>query len=216
MQIKKLFMVFSLFSFMVFSNHVYSDFLLPDVDDSSFREVNDDNFQPEYSSDYSTYDEPDQTFRQEKPRRIVQRIDSYNYDLPYRIHTNEKVILVDPNLHAWGAYAANGKLLRAGRATAGSEWCGDIDRPCKTRSGVFRIYSLGSSDCVSSKYPIDEGGGAPMPYCMYFNGPQGLHGSNHVVEDNVSHGCVRLRVSDAKWLRYNFSEVGTKVIIKSY
>lgn len=138
-------------------------------------------------------------------------------DLPNTITSpGEKVVIVDPRVHAWGAYSANGKLLRSGLATAGASWCSDIGRPCRTKTGTFRIYSLGDSDCTSSKYPINEGGGAPMPYCMYFNGSQGLHGSNNVVAGNVSHGCVRMRESDAEWLRYNFVNVGTKVIVKSY
>jgi lipoprotein-anchoring transpeptidase ErfK/SrfK len=138
-------------------------------------------------------------------------------NLPNTIATpGEKVVIVDPRVHAWGAYAANGKLIRSGLATAGASWCSDIGRPCRTKTGTFRIYSLGDSDCVSSKYPIDEGGGAPMPYCMYFNGSQGLHGSYNVVAGNASHGCVRMRVSDAEWLRFNFVNVGTKVIIKPY
>lgn len=148
--------------------------------------------------------------------KTTYRATDYDYEMPKTISTTEKVILVNPNVHAWGAYSADGKLIRAGLATAGSSWCSDIHRPCKTKTGTFHIYSLGSSDCKSSRYPVNTGGGAPMPYCMYFNGSQGLHGSNEVVEGNISHGCVRLRVSDAKWLRFNFSTIGTKVIIKSY
>ncbi|MBV9575844.1 MAG: L,D-transpeptidase [Gammaproteobacteria bacterium] len=135
----------------------------------------------------------------------------------------EKLILVDPKEHAWGAYNATGQLIRWGLATAGANWCNDTGRPCRTKEGVFRIYSSGDETCISTKFPIPEGG-APMPYCMYFNGGEALHGSNEVVYDNVSHGCVRLHVSDAKWLRYQFAEGpnatnhyrGTKVIIKSY
>ena len=55
-----------------------------------------------------------------------------------------------------------------------------------------------------------------MPYCMYFHGGQALHGSYEVVNGNISHGCVRLHVNDARWLRFNFAEPGTKVIIKPY
>jgi lipoprotein-anchoring transpeptidase ErfK/SrfK len=59
---------------------------------------------------------------------------------------------------------------------------------------------------------------------MFFNGGQGLHGSYEVVRANVSHGCVRLHVDDARWLRYNFVDGpnmsngyrGTKVIIRPY
>lgn len=140
----------------------------------------------------------------------------YNYDLPESISPpGEKLVVVDPRLHAWGAYTSDGKLLRSGLATAGAAWCSDIGRPCRTKTGSFRIYSLGDEDCISRKYPVGEGG-APMPYCMYFNGSQGLHGSYSVVAGNVSHGCVRMRVSDAEWLRYNFVNIGTKVIVKSY
>lgn len=135
----------------------------------------------------------------------------------------EKVIIVDPNVHAFGAYNADGKLLRTGLVTAGGRWCPDIHRSCRTRSGTFRIYSLGSGGCKSSKYPLPRGG-APMPYCMFFNKNQALHGSYNVVYGNVSHGCVRLHVGDAKWLRFNFVEGpnsvngyrGTKVVVRAY
>lgn len=127
----------------------------------------------------------------------------------------EKVVLVDPNVHAWGAYDSSGNLVKAGLATAGGSYCPDIKRGCKTSSGSFRIQSLGASSCKSSRYPKPHGG-APMPYCMFFNKNQGLHGSQYVMEGNVSHGCVRLSVSDAEWLRFNFANVGTKVIVRPY
>jgi len=140
----------------------------------------------------------------------------YASRIPSRINTNgQRTIVVDPNKHVWGAYNANGQLVKAGLATAGASWCADIGRACKTRSGTFRIQSLGHSGCKSSLYPRPRGG-APMPYCMFFNKNIALHGSNHVIEGNASHGCVRLRVSDAEWLRFNFANVGTKVIIRPY
>jgi lipoprotein-anchoring transpeptidase ErfK/SrfK len=55
-----------------------------------------------------------------------------------------------------------------------------------------------------------------MPYCMYFNKNMALHGSNEVTEGNISHGCVRLHVYDAQWIRENFASIGTKVVIKPY
>ena len=141
---------------------------------------------------------------------------NYASRLPNHINvTGKKIIVVDPHVHAWGAYNTSGQLIRAGLATAGGKWCNDIDRPCRTKVGVFRIYSLGNSDCISSLYPVNEGG-APMPYCMFFNGGQGLHGSDHLAEANVSHGCVRISVNDAEWLRYNFAQIGTTVIIWPY
>lgn len=135
----------------------------------------------------------------------------------------QKKIIVDPNIHMWGAYNEDGKLVKTGMATAGKNYCRDIGRPCRTKIGTFRIYSLGESGCYSHKFPVGRGG-APMPYCMFFNNGQALHGSHQVVAGNISHGCVRLRVKDAKWLRYNFAEeptrrnekLGTLVIIKPY
>lgn len=141
---------------------------------------------------------------------------SYSSRLPSQISAQgEKVIVVDPRVHAWGAYTPEGSLVKAGLVTAGSHWCPDIHRPCRTRAGSFRIFSLGDRSCKSHKYPIGRGG-ARMPYCMYFNGGQGLHGSYEVVEGNISHGCVRMHVSDAEWLRFNFAHVGTKVIVRPY
>lgn len=143
--------------------------------------------------------------------------EKYAERMPDRINTHEKTIVVDPNVNAWGAYASDGYLVRAGIATAGGKWCDDINRPCRTSVGTFRVQSLGSRDCISKRYPRPNGGGL-MPYCMYFNNGMALHGSpdTAVVEDNVSHGCVRMRISDAEWLRYNFVNVGTKVVVKSY
>ena len=135
----------------------------------------------------------------------------------------EKQIIVDPHIHMWGAYNEDGKLLKSGIATAGANYCPDIGKRCRTRVGTFRIDSLGSAGCKSKKFPVGRGG-APMPYCMFFNGGQALHGSYEVSRANRSHGCVRLHVGDAKWIRFNFAEepnssnewMGTKVIIKPY
>ncbi len=141
---------------------------------------------------------------------------NYKERLPQSINTyGEKTILVDPNVHAWGAYESDGQLVRAGLATAGNSWCPDIGRPCRTKAGSFHINSLGNAGCKSSIYPLHHPG-APMPYCMFFNRNQGLHGSYNVVEGNQSHGCVRMRVEDAEWVRYNFANIGTRVVVKPY
>jgi hypothetical protein len=84
----------------------------------------------------------------------------YDSRLPSNISYKGKTIVVDPNVHAWGAYQ-DGQLIKAGLATAGSSWCADIGRPCRTSSGSFRIQSLGSADCKSHIYPVPRGG-APM------------------------------------------------------
>lgn len=187
-------------------------------------------------------------FPDERERDIVMRINHTNHGLyqgmlirvPRNLATanlldfsplpmqledaEEKTIVFDPKVFAWGAYDSDGSLVRWGPASGGSGWCRDIGRSCRTKSGSFRIYSMGSSNCISSKFPVPRGG-APMPYCMFFNGGQALHGSpGEVVKGNVSHGCVRLFVQDAEWLRYDFVEPpseyndykGTKVIVKSY
>ncbi len=144
---------------------------------------------------------------------------------PKRIQSHgEKIVAVDPVQAAWGAYDAEGRLLRWGPASAGRDWCNDVDEECRTRSGKFRIYSLGSSDCYSRKFPLPDGG-APMPYCMYFHGGQALHGEPSGLPGyNDSHGCVRMYVSDAEWLRYDFIEgpnasnkfKGTRIVVGQY
>ncbi len=135
--------------------------------------------------------------------------------LPPYIHQGEKVIIVNPHRHVWGAYSRAGMLIHAGLATSGSTWCSDLGRSCRTKVGTFRIGSLGARNCTSSRYPLGKGG-ALMPYCMYFNGNQGIHGSYAVSEGNHSHGCVRISVKDAEWLRFHFASIGTKVIIMKY
>lgn len=136
----------------------------------------------------------------------------------------EKLVIVDPANQAWGAYAADGSLVRWGPASSGASYCRDIGRSCYTHEGSFRIFSLGSSDCYSTKFPLPDGG-APMPYCMYFNNGQALHGEpNGLPGYNASHGCVRMYVNDAEWLRYDFVEGpnadnhyrGTRVIVGPY
>lgn len=143
----------------------------------------------------------------------------YASRLPSSMNTHgEKVIIVDPNAFAWGAYGKDGNLLRAGVATAGADYCTDIKRPCRTTVGTFRIYSMGDESCASKKFPVGKGG-ALMPFCMFFNGGQSLHGSPDqlmMTAANISHGCVHLRIPDAEWLRYHFADRGTKVIILPY
>src|SRR5947208_14475244 len=74
----------------------------------------------------------------------------YTSRLPSTIATKEKLVLVDPNVHACGAYDGSGNLMKAGLATAGGDYCPDIHRPCHTHVGSFRIHSLGSPECKSS------------------------------------------------------------------
>lgn len=144
----------------------------------------------------------------------------YAARLPQQIDTaGKRVVLVDPNVHAWGAYGEDGQLIRAGIATAGALTCpsDSVSPTCNTTAGTFRINSLGSADCVSSLYPRPDGGGL-MPFCMFFNRGQALHGSpdNAIFEGNASHGCVRMRITDAEWMRFHFAQVGTEVRVIPY
>lgn len=145
---------------------------------------------------------------------------NYASRLPQTLDTGgKKVVLVDPNVHAWGAYGADGHLVRAGIATSGGAVCPpDADEAdCRTSVGTFHITTIRGEDCYSKVYPKPTGGGL-MPFCMFFYNGQALHGSpdDIVVEQNVSHGCVRMRIPDAEWMTTNFARVGTKVIVKPY
>src|SRR5579872_4347344 len=135
----------------------------------------------------------------------------YSSLLPETMDTNgKKLVLVDPNVHAWGAYDKDGHLVRAGIATAGGSTCPpDADgTDCRTDMGTFHITSMGGEDCYSKKYPKPHGGGL-MPYCMYFSNGEALHGSpdDIVVNANISHGCVRMRIPDAEWMEHDFAQV---------
>jgi hypothetical protein len=150
---------------------------------------------------------------------------SANYDetryqsrLPSHIDmSKEKVLLVDPKSYAWGAYDSSGNLIKGGIATAGADYCPDTGVPCRTTTGSFRVTAMRGEDCASHIYPVGKGG-ALMPYCTFFHGGESLHGSpdNMLVEQNISHGCIHIRIPDAEWIQNNFATIGTKVVILSY
>ena len=159
------------------------------------------------------------TYTKQQPTQMAQTKPPLPTDfssrVPSELHTGEKTILIDPNTHAWGAYSANGDLIRSGLAVAGADWCPDLGRRCHTGSGSFRIQSLGSASCKSSIYPKPRGG-APMPYCMFFHGGYALHGSNFVPDYNASHGCVRMSPEDAQWLNEDFVQEGVTQVHVQY
>jgi L,D-transpeptidase ErfK/SrfK len=130
-----------------------------------------------------------------------------------------KLIVVDLTQLAWGAYDDEGNLLKWGPASGGRKWCYDIDASGKTVIGRFQIYDIRGSNCVSSQFPTNKpGGGAPMPYGMFFKGGYALHGSHEVPGYNASHGCVRLFIEDAQWLNEDFAKTPgrTKVLVLPY
>jgi L,D-transpeptidase ErfK/SrfK len=127
----------------------------------------------------------------------------------------EKVIYVSLKQLAWGAYDEQGNLVNWGPVSGGKGYCPDIGRGCHTATGRFAIYNKEGAGCKSTKFPVGRGG-APMPYCMFFHGGFALHGSYEVPGYNASHGCVRMFVSDAKWLNQEFvKQEKVKVIVKS-
>lgn len=222
-----LFLPLTSYSQIYYEESPYSEDGYASYEDDSSYSTAEESF-PSYETDDPFY-YPKNHHARERRKSGAYEIDGSPYatenaPIPQFINPpSEKLILINPNRHAWGAYTANGRLIRWGIATAGSGWCRDLGRSCRTKAGQFRIYTLGDESCISSKFPLGEGG-APMPYCMFFNGGQAIHGSNEVVSANVSHGCVRLHVSDARWLRYQFVESpnasnrfrGTRVVILPY
>lgn len=123
-----------------------------------------------------------------------------------------KLILVSLSKLAWGAYDKTGNLENWGPVSGGRGYCPDIHTGCHTPKGNFSIHSKEGAYCISTKFPVGRGG-APMPYCMFFNGGYALHGSYTVPGYNASHGCVRLFIDDAKWLNQEFTP-GGKVSVR--
>ena len=125
-----------------------------------------------------------------------------------------KTFTYNPRTLKWHA-TNNGKVVRSGRGSGGAGYCRDIKRSCRTPSGTYRIISKRGADCRSSRYPVGRGG-APMPYCMFFSKYYAIHGSYDVPNYNASHGCIRVKPNDARWLHQNFLGIGTKVVVKPY
>ncbi len=123
--------------------------------------------------------------------------------------------IFSPRNLSWKAVNASGTVVRSGRASGGRNYCPDIHRGCRTPSGTYHIISKGGAGCKSSRFPVGKGG-APMPYCMFFNRHYAVHGSYDVPNYNASHGCVRVTPADAHWLTNNFMHIGTRVVVKPY
>ena len=120
-----------------------------------------------------------------------------------------------PKKLRWVAINDNGKVVKSGQASGGRNYCPDIKRACRTPTGTFHVVSEGGAGCRSSRYPVGRGG-AKMPYCMFFTNLYAIHGSYELPNYNASHGCIRVKPTDAKWLQQNFIKIGTKVVVESY
>lgn len=121
--------------------------------------------------------------------------------------------IYNPKTLRWKALK-NGKVVRSGKGSGGRHYCSDVKRACRTPSGTYRIISKRGANCRSSRYPVGKGG-APMPYCMFFSQYYAIHGSPDVPNYNASHGCIRVKPRDARWLHSNM-KIGSKVIVKPY
>lgn len=136
--------------------------------------------------------------------------------LPRRIAPHgERVFIFSPRMLRWAAYDAQGYRVSGGIANGGAHHCEDLGRPCRTPRGTFRIHTKKGADCISNKFPLPDGG-APMPYCMFFNGGYAIHGSPYISGSNTSHGCIRVHTGAARWLHRHFLSRGTKVIVLPY
>jgi L,D-transpeptidase ErfK/SrfK len=162
------------------------------------------------------------------PSEWINNIPFDNWDL-YKIldvplvnnNYKEKVVIVDLRKLVWSAYS-DSQLRGWGVANGGRGVCKETGlMQCKTPIGEWEIIKKDGPVSKSTLYPIDckdkKKCGHPMFWKMQFH-PNGtaLHGDKNVLGANVSHGCVRLFKSDAKWLSNNFVDVGTKVVILHY
>ena len=75
--------------------------------------------------------------------------------------------------------------------------------------GTFSIYVKYTSAPMSGPGYYLPG----VPYVMYFYRGYGIHGTywHNNFGTPMSHGCVNMRTSDARWL-FNWAPVGTKVV----
>lgn len=130
--------------------------------------------------------------------------------------TGKKQFIFDPKAYSWAAYDAEGNRIMTGAASGGKDFCEDVGEPCRTVTGTFHVYNKRGLECRSGEYPVEAGGGAKMPYCMYFFRGFTIHAAYEVPNANSSHGCVRVFPSAAKWLNEQFITYGTQVTVLSY
>lgn len=122
-------------------------------------------------------------------------------------------VFVNQDQLAWGAYDKSGNLLKWGPMSGGQRYCEDVREWCSTPSGHYTTFRKEGAECVSTTFPVNEGG-AKMPYCTFFNEGIAFHGSAEVPGYHASHGCVRMFTEDARWLNTQFVELGkTQVMV---
>ena len=137
----------------------------------------------------------------------------------------EKLYIFNPALLAWAVYDASDKLINWGPGLGGKDYCPDIDKKCRTPSGIFEAMAKHGYNYRSNLYPPGCTGEecSWMPYAIKVR-EDGLsmHGAKWFIGHHASHGCVRLFTADAKWLNQKFVDIktkeknGTKVIFLPY
>ena len=129
--------------------------------------------------------------------------------------TGENTFIFSPKMRRWVAYDENGLRVAGGVGNGGADFCEEINEPCRTPIGKFRITRKGDETCASSQFPVGVGG-SPMPYCMFFKRGNAIHGSPYISNQNTSHGCIRVLTPAAKWLSKYFLKYRTQVIVLPY
>lgn len=144
--------------------------------------------------------------------------ESINTDLlPEKHVTSGRNLLVfDPKKLVWALYNREGHRVGMGKASGGKDYCADLHRSCRTVEGEFTVFRTEDKDCTSQTFPLDEGGGAPMPHCMFFHQGYAIHGYKNVGDANLSHGCIRVTEKAAEWMNKNYMHPGSLVIVESY
>lgn len=123
------------------------------------------------------------------------------------IYTTEKLITVDTGsqkLYAWDG----GQLQKTFTVSTGMRYT-------PTVKGDFRIYLKNEKQNMKGNYPPYE----PyflkdVPDVMFFTGSYAIHGAywHNKFGIKVTHGCVNMKVADAKWV-YDWAPIGTRVVV---
>jgi lipoprotein-anchoring transpeptidase ErfK/SrfK len=86
-------------------------------------------------------------------------------------------------------------------------------------SGVAGRRTPTGRHAVRTKIPAQRMSGPGynlpgVPYVMYFAGANAIHGTywHNNFGRPMSHGCVNMRIPEAKWL-YNWASIGTPVVV---
>ena len=145
----------------------------------------------------------------------------------------EPKIVVDLNKFELRYYDILGQLRLQSIATGGARWCNDVDRPCQTPSGTYRIVRKHGDSYRSKSYPIscfqpcdksdecirNRPCGARMPYYIELSEKYafGIHGGFVPREPlaHVTHACIRIPWEKAQKLS-QLAPKDTLVIVLPY